>query len=141
MRPSRVKHAFVEFVPDELERATLYVSMEYGTVVHICLCGCGNPVVTPLSPTDWRLIYDGDTITLAPSVGNWSFPCQSHYVIRRSEVTWAGPMSREQIESTRDKDRCTKQAYYGAATASHSSHQEADTPAIKKTWWSRLLRW
>ncbi len=141
IRPIRVEYVFVEFVPDELEPATLYVSIEYGTVVHSCLCGCGLRVVTPLSSTDWRLGYDGETITLSPSVGNWSFPCQSHYIIRRSEVIWAGRMSRTKIEAIRDKDRRLKQDYYGEAVTGETSDDETLTSSSKKTWWRRLLRW
>ena len=50
-RVDRIEHVFVEFVPDELAEATLYISMPYATAVHSCLCGCGQRVVTPLSPT------------------------------------------------------------------------------------------
>jgi hypothetical protein len=41
---------FVKGVPRELEPGVLYVSMEYGTVVHSCCCGCGLEVVTPPHP-------------------------------------------------------------------------------------------
>ena len=82
-------HQFVEFIPNELKEGTLYVCMGLATVVHKCCCGCGNEVVTPLSPSDWKLIFDGETITLHPSIGNWGFKCQSHYWIRDSRVRWA----------------------------------------------------
>jgi hypothetical protein len=83
-----MKYKFVEFVPDELEDGILYVSITYATVLHKCACGCGNEVVTPLSPSDWQLTFNGETISLFPSIGNWSFPCQSHYWIRKNEVVW-----------------------------------------------------
>ena len=51
--------------------------------------GCGGRVVTPLSPDDWRLTYDGDTVSLWPSIGNWAFACQSHYWIRSDQIVWA----------------------------------------------------
>jgi hypothetical protein len=34
------------------------------------------------------MVFDGKTISLDPSIGNWSFPCQSHYWITSSEVRW-----------------------------------------------------
>lgn len=108
---SRVKwleHEFVEQVPDVVANGTLYVCMKYATVVHRCCCGCGNEVVTPLSPTDWKLTFDGETVTLYPSIGNWSFPCQSHYWVRRSEVTWAPRWTPEQIAAGRRRDRRAK---------------------------------
>ena len=53
----------------------LYVSMEYATATHLCACGCGLTVVTPISPTDWQISYNGRTVSLYPSIGNRSFPC------------------------------------------------------------------
>jgi len=83
-----MKHKFVEFIPDQLEDGILYVSIVYATVLHKCACGCGNEVVTPLSPSDWQLTFNGETISLFPSIGNWSFPCRSHYWIRKNEAVW-----------------------------------------------------
>ena len=83
-----MKHKFVEFIPDQLEDGILYVSITYATVLHKCACGCGNEVVTPLSPSDWQLTFNGEAISLFPSIGNWSFPCRSHYWIRKNEVVW-----------------------------------------------------
>jgi hypothetical protein len=77
-----MQHKFVEFVPEDIQPNTLYVSVEYGTAVHKCCCGCGEEVVTPLTPTDWKLKFDGESVSLAPSIGNWSFKCRSHYFIR-----------------------------------------------------------
>jgi hypothetical protein len=50
-KPALVGHAFVELLPDTLEEQMLYVSVEYAAMVHLCLCGCGKKVVTPISPT------------------------------------------------------------------------------------------
>jgi len=50
---------FVEYIPDELVARTLYIAAKYRTVVHLCCCGCGRKVVTPLSPAAWRLTFDG----------------------------------------------------------------------------------
>jgi len=93
---------FVELIPDHLENGTLYVSMEYSTISHLCACGCGREIVTPLSPVGWQLLYDGETVTLTPSIGNWSLACRSHYFIRKSRVVWAGKMSQSQIEAGRE---------------------------------------
>src|SRR5690242_17999017 len=94
-------HQFVEFIPDQLQEGKLYISLEYATVAHKCCCGCGKEVVTPLSPTDWKLIFDGQTVTLDPSIGNWSFSCQSHYWIRNNSVRWAPRWSNDWIEAGR----------------------------------------
>jgi len=83
-----MKHKFVENIPDNLEDSIIYISLVYGTVVHKCCCGCGNEVVTPLSPKDWKLLFDGESISLFPSIGNWSFDCRSHYWIKDNKVVW-----------------------------------------------------
>jgi len=93
-----VSHEFVEFIPDTLKEGTLYVSIKYAIVVHKCCCGCGREVVTPLSSTDWKLIYDGQSISLQPSIGNWSFPCQSHYWIKRDMVRWVRRFSYREVK-------------------------------------------
>ncbi|GAA4348152.1 DUF6527 family protein [Microbacterium rhizosphaerae] len=75
-------------IPQELDPGVLYVSMEHSTAIHSCMCGCGHEVVTPLGPGSWRLCYDGETITLTPSIGNGALPCRSHYIIRESQIIW-----------------------------------------------------
>lgn len=81
-------HKFVKSAPDTLEDGVIYVSVEYASAMHKCCCGCGHEVVTPFSPTDWQLTFDGRSISLYPSIGNWSFKCQSHYWIRNNRVEW-----------------------------------------------------
>ena len=99
---------FTKNIPEKLDEDTLYVSMDFATVVHKCCCGCGHEVVTPLSPSDWKLTFDGETISLWPSIGNWSFACQSHYWIEGSEVQWDKHWSREKVEAERARDTLSK---------------------------------
>jgi len=99
----KLTHKFIKTIPDELEDSVLYISMEYGTAMHKCCCGCGRKVVTPFSADDWQLLYDGDTVSLYPSIGNWNFPCQSHYWIINNEIEWAPKWSKEQIQRVREK--------------------------------------
>ena len=63
-----IQHQFVEFIPDTLEVGLLYITLEYRTAVHSCICGCGNKVVTPFSPRDWKL-----TIVVYMNFANWCF--------------------------------------------------------------------
>lgn len=105
-------HKFVEFIPDELEEGVLYISVEYATAVHNCVCGCGQQVVTPLSPTDWELTYDGKTISLYPSIGNWNFPCQSHYWITRNKIRYARKWSDSKIDLGRKNDAELKRSFF-----------------------------
>jgi hypothetical protein len=102
---------FMESVPEHLEAGVLYVSMELATAIHLCACGCGQEVITPFSPTDWKLCFDGENVSLDPSIGNWSFPCQSHYWIRGGNIRWSTTWSEEEIQSGRAHDRERKNAY------------------------------
>lgn len=79
-------HNFVELIPDVVPDGIIFVSVKYKTAVHICACGCGERVVTPLAPDMWRLSFDGKTISLSPSIGNWGFNCKSHYFITNNRV-------------------------------------------------------
>jgi hypothetical protein len=121
---------------------TIYVSMACGTAVHACCCGCGRKVFTPFGVTDWKLIFDGDTVTLDPSIGNWNFPCQSHYSIVRNEIRWATRWSQTQIDSGRELDRDRKRSI------THNSGMQTPTPAetgretaMPKGLLSRLRNW
>jgi len=80
-RITHLTHEFVESFPGKLEDGKVYVSIKFATSTHKCCCGCGNQVVTPISRIGWKLIFDGESISLDPSIGNWSFPCKSHYWI------------------------------------------------------------
>jgi len=106
-----IRHEFVEFIPEELEDGVLYISIPYATTTHLCACGCGSKVVLPLHPTHWKLTFDGETVSLSPSVGNWSFPCQSHYWIERDRIRWAPKWSKEKIDAGRAKDREGRERY------------------------------
>ena len=107
-----LKHKFVEFVPDDIEDGVVYISVHYCTAIHKCVCGCGNEVVTPLSPTDWRLTFDGKTVSLYPSIGNWNFECQSHYWIRGSQIEYANSWSKKEIMQGRENDQERKEEFY-----------------------------
>lgn len=111
-RIKTLKHEFVESFPEKMAPGMLYVSITYASVGHLCCCGCGREVVTPLSPTDWSLTFDGDTITLEPSIGNWNFPCRSHYWIRRNRVRWSYNWSDREVDRGREFDAKAKERYY-----------------------------
>lgn len=108
----KLTHKFVKNVPDKLEDGIIYISLDYNMAIHKCCSGCGMEVATPLSPTDWKLIYDGETISLYPSIGNWSLPCRSHYWITKDEVKWAPKWSRKQVKEGREEEVLDKDEYY-----------------------------
>jgi len=108
----KLVHKFVEFIPENIEEGILYISIEYCTAVHKCVCGCGNEVVTPLSPTDWELTFNGKTVSLSPSIGNWNFECKSHYWIKKNNIHFARRWKNWEIEDGRKNDFEKKEEYF-----------------------------
>lgn len=82
-------HKFVEYIPEEIEEGILYISISYCTAIHKCVCGCGNEVVTPISRKGWELSFDGESVSLSPSIGSWNLTCRSHYFITNNKIKWA----------------------------------------------------
>lgn len=152
MRHQTLEHRFVRNVPRELDPGVLYISMDYATAVHSCCCGCGDRVVTPFTPTDWRMTFDGESVSLHPSVGNWNQKCRSHYVIQRSRVLGAGAWSTSEVEAERRRDKEAKAAYYNQLSdvqlnvvspeEGYASSQPAQTEARPSpSIWSRFKGW
>jgi len=126
MKLYSIRPQYVESFPKVLEEGVLYISRRFSTACHSCCCGCGTKIVTPIRPTEYSLSEEGGLITLHPSVGNWNYPCQSHYVIRDNKVVWAKKMLPNEIERGRARDDAEKDAYFGAT---------------QQSWWRKLIRW
>ena len=107
-----LRHKFVEYIPDLIEEGTLYISMEYSTAIHKCICGCGNEVVTPISPTDWQLTFDGESVSLSPSIGNWNFPCKTHFWIINNKIKLSRTWNKSEIETGRKEDNKRQRNYF-----------------------------
>lgn len=141
MRRDRIRPAFVDGIPNRLEEGVLYVSLEHDAMMHLCACGCGKEVSTPLGPTDWRLTWDGVSISLAPSVGSGGLACRSHYLIDRNAVRWLAPMTEWSIADEQHRTRATKDRYWGP-TASVDDASDATPPAppaqAYPSWWGRI---
>lgn len=128
-----VAHQYVDYIPEELAERTLYVSKKYGTAVHKCFCGCGREVVTPLSATAWRVSeYEGG-ITLEPSIGSWSLPCQSHYWVLRGRVVWAEQWSKERIAAGREREARIREEHYARS-------QGKSPGQVGARWWE-VWKW
>jgi hypothetical protein len=142
-RHRRLEHRFVRHIPDHLEPGVIYVSMDYATAAHSCCCGCGEEVVTPFTPTDWRMTFDGETISLRPSIGNWNLPCRSHYVIDRGRIVGAGPWSDVQVATERTRDKAAKASFYGSQPLEIPPPAAAaeTEPAPPQGFWAFVRRW
>lgn len=102
MSIKKISPTFVEFIPINLEEGNLYISMRYGTVTHLCPCGCKEKVVTPLGKNGWTLKFDG-TISMTPSIGNYHLRCHSHYYIINNEIQWIPEYKSDLPRTTKRK--------------------------------------
>jgi len=144
IRHTRLEHRFVQHIPDVISPGVLYISMEYRTAVHSCCCGCGEEIVTPFTPTDWKMTFDGETVSLHPSIGNWSLDCRSHYVVKRDRIIEACPWSDTEIEAEHRRNQVAKARYYRVAASRKAVIDIKSQPYIgpaSNGFWQRLQRW
>lgn len=139
MKQSQLKPMFVEFIPETLADGILYVSMEYRTTAHNCCCGCGNAVYLPLSPAQWRLTFDGESVWMNPSVGSWSLPCRSHYCVRGNHIQWAERWTSEQVEVVRAYGRRSRDRFFEASVAvSETTRGASNVATPPRSRWARF---
>jgi hypothetical protein len=136
MRLDELKPEFIEYIPDELIPGTLYISERFRTCSHLCCCGCGEEVVTPLSPAEWAISRQGSRVSLWPSIGNWDYRCRSHYVIDQNQVIWAPPMTNKQIKAVKRRDAADLSRMIRADNEAGNLREQVRVP-----WWNRLFRW
>lgn len=129
MKASAVTPKFVDRIPKTLEDGVLYVSEKFSTSAHNCCCGCRNKVVLPLKPGQWTLTEHNGKVSLAPSVGNWSLACQSHYWIEDNVVRWSTKFTEAQIQANRARDK-------KALEAAHAGRR-----AQERTLWQSIWAW
>lgn len=141
MKQYAITAAFVDSVPDNLENGVLYISEKYKMAIHLCCCGCGEEVVTPLHSAGWHLHKEGAGVSLSPSIGNWKYKCQSHYWIYDNQVWWAGSLSSRQIARVKARDKADRVAYI-----QEINRMNGLTPSKKmqilenlKSWYRKML--
>jgi hypothetical protein len=84
-------------------------------------------------------------LSLSDSIGNWSFPCQSHYWIEHSRVHWAGAWSKDMIDVNRADDLERKRQFYEVGS-DQPMLGELDAHTVGRPdetagWWRRLRSW
>lgn len=140
MRQQSISPEFVESAPKELLDGVIYISDRFRTALHKCCCGCGREVVTPLNPAGWSYHREGSTVTIKPSIGNWSFPCKSHYLIIRNKVVWAEAMSSGQIARVKKKDARDQDAYIKRCNQEKQiAVQQEPSDEKPVVWFAKLL--
>lgn len=112
----------------------LYVARQFAAAVHLCACGCGEKVSTPLSDMEWKLLESNGSPSLFPSIGNWQSPCRSHYWIRNGRIVWAEAWTDAQIAAGQRSEMERRQAHFADRARS-----QAQANPIKRAW-SWLLR-
>ena len=143
MKIDSLKPSFVPDIPETLEPGVLYLALEYDAMAHLCACGCGNEVATPISPTDWRIAWNGVGITVHPSVGNGSLACRSHYVIDANRIRWCAPMSDRDISWERAQTASAKGLLPYPPAPETKAYQPTEGPQApnKTPWFIRLSKW
>jgi hypothetical protein len=135
MKQSSFLPDFVDTVPETLEEGRLYISIRFRTASHLCACGCGSRVVTPIKPAKWTLIYNGEAVSLYASIGRWQSPCRSHYWIRENQVIWSRSFSKQEIQEVFVKDANDLRDYY---TSRREPLLEETEQAPRQSFLSRL---
>jgi hypothetical protein len=141
MKYRRLEHRFVQYIPRLLEPGVLYISIEFATATHKCCCGCDEEVVTPLTPHDWHLTFDGETVSLWPSIGNWDYACRSHYIIKRNRVIEARPWNDDEIAAGRRMDKLAKAEFYGTDRPYNEGAPSTACPNKPTGLFSRMTWW
>ena len=112
----RIELRLVKFMPKELKPGVLYVSEKYRTAAHLCACGCGEKIRTPLGPTEWSVTEGRGGPSVWPSVGSWQRACRSHYIIRDGVVHWRGQWSEAQVRAGQKREHVNRKDYFAAQT-------------------------
>lgn len=141
MKLTSITPVFVDSVPEQLELGILYVSEENDVVMHLCCCGCGQEVVTPLSPAEWSIKRSGKVVSLRPSIGNWDYPCRSHYWVTNNRIEWVGPMSNKQIAIVKERDRIDKQRYIDHVNAEKLKKVDSDLWSVIRNLFNKVKSW
>lgn len=96
---NELKLLHVYYMPNDLKPGILYVSLEFKIAGHLCPCGCGNKIMTPIGANGWRFVESDKKPTLTPSLGNWQLPCRSHYWITDGIIEWSYQWTDEEISA------------------------------------------
>ena len=142
MRIDMLRTSFVADIPETLEPGVLYLALEYDAMAHLCACGCGTEVATPIGPTDWQIAWNGVSMTVWPSIGNGSLACRSHYVIRAGRISWCAPMSERDTASERVRTAAAKGLSPYPTTPETKSFEPRFTQPVtaKAPWFVRVWR-
>ena len=125
---------FVRSIPADgrqIEEGYLYIALQYNTIVHRCPCGCGGLSEIGLGPGLRTIEYDGEKVSLWPSIGARALKCRSHYWVRKNEVVWATELPEKldtwyEAKRREAQDKRRRQIESGPGVARGLSGADAD---------------
>jgi hypothetical protein len=141
MKCTRLETRFVSHIPEQLEEGVWYVSLDYAVAAHRCCCGCGAEIVTPFTPKGWKITFDGESLSLWPSVGNWTLPCRSHYVIKNNRVIEIPERFGKQTQSTYREDRDFERLFFPEEERPAATEMKPHKPDQKHlSFWAKIKK-
>jgi len=90
------------------------------------------------------MTFDGEAVSLKPSIGSWNLECRSHYVVDRGRVIAAGTWTDGEIVAERRRDSHVKAEYYRSR---NQDNGQPGKPAVtevgpaRRRFWYRAKRW
>ena len=87
----KLEPTFVDSLPKqggEMQEGRLYLSIKEMTASHLCACGCGRIVETPLGRDGWSLLLSEGNITIRPAIKSIVSGCGAKYNITNNLVQW-----------------------------------------------------
>ena len=89
IRTEIIEPVYIKYCPlkKEMEQGRIYISNEYGTSNHLCLCGCGEECSLPMGEDGWKHTIENEKITILPSIFQ-TFACKSHYIITKGKANF-----------------------------------------------------
>lgn len=91
MTTEELNPEWLDIIPEKenMKQGVLYISRKYKTASHLCPCGCGNEIVTPVNSEGsnaWNMTETNGKVSLSPSIGSSWQPCKSHYFITENKI-------------------------------------------------------
>ena len=74
------------------------------------------------------MTFDGESVSLNPSIGNWYLHCRSHYLIRKGKVIEAGSWAQARIDAEWGRDRQAKSRFYQDKDAVEHAQDMVEPP-------------
>jgi len=112
LKTTNIRLQKVNYMPNTFDQGVLYVSHKYQIAGHLCACGCGEKVWTPLGHTDWSVKMSKNGPSMRPSIGNGQLNCKSHYIIRNGSVLWCKTITDEDTEFDLNAAAMRRKDYY-----------------------------